>query len=36
MGGVALQRVVATLLGAVLAAGIALALWRPGQSRQQT
>jgi uncharacterized membrane protein YccC len=34
--GVALQRVVATLLGALLAAGIALGLWRLDRSRQQT
>jgi hypothetical protein len=34
--GVALQRVLATLLGALLAAGIALALWRVDQRRQQT
>jgi uncharacterized membrane protein YccC len=34
--GVALQRVVATVLGALLAAGIALGLWRLGQNRQQT
>jgi hypothetical protein len=34
--GVAVQRVAATLLGALLAAGIALALWRVDQARQQT
>jgi len=34
--GVALQRIVATLLGALLAAGIALGLWRLDQWRQQT
>jgi hypothetical protein len=34
--GVAVQRVAATLLGALLAAAIALALWRVDQARQQT
>ena len=34
--GIALQRVAATLLGALLAAAIALALWRVDQARQQT
>ena len=34
--GIAVQRVAATLLGALLAAGIALALWRVDQARQQT
>jgi uncharacterized membrane protein YccC len=34
--GIGVQRVAATLLGALLAAGIALALWRVDQARQQT
>ncbi len=34
--GVALERVGATVLGALLAAGIALALWRVDRARQQT
>jgi hypothetical protein len=34
--GVALDRVGATLVGAVLASVIALALWRVGRRRQQT
>ena len=34
--GVAVQRVVATLLGALLAAAIALGLWRLDRGRQQT